>query len=60
MEQIEVTIAPDGSLSYVVKGVKGKKCKDLTKAIDEMSDKVLDTRTTPEFNEAENKNLQGR
>lgn len=48
METIKVVIAPDGSLSYEVSGVKGRKCKDLTKVIDALST-VRETKTTGEY-----------
>lgn len=57
MEQIIVTIKPDGSMSYKVNGVKGKSCKDLTKFIDEMG-QVADTKTTPEFCQLPAQNTQ--
>lgn len=50
MEQIEVTIKKDGTMSYEVKGVKGASCKELTKAIDEMT-KGGERGNTPEFHE---------
>lgn len=34
METIEVVIGRDGSLSYVIKGVKGPGCKGLARPID--------------------------
>lgn len=48
MEKIDITIAADGSLSYVVSGVKGAGCKALTKAIDALGT-VTDSKTTSEF-----------
>ncbi len=48
MQTINVVIAKDGSLSYTVKGVKGKGCKELTKAIDALGI-VTDTKNTSEF-----------
>lgn len=50
MEQINVTIKKDGTLSYEVKGVKGASCKELTKAIDAMT-KGGEHGTTQEFHE---------
>lgn len=55
METIDIEIAADGSISYEVKGVKGKSCRELTKAIDEIAGKVLETKNTKEFNELPNK-----
>ena len=48
MQEIKVVILPDGSLSYTVAGVKGKSCKDLTKAIDALG-VVTETKTTGEY-----------
>lgn len=48
METINVVIQPDGALTYEVKGVKGKSCKDLTKAIDALGT-VTGTKTTSEY-----------
>ncbi len=47
-EEIKVVIAPDGSMSYTVRGVKGKSCKDLTKAIDALGI-VTESKTTSEY-----------
>lgn len=52
-EEIKVVIAPDGSLSYTVKGVKGQSCKDLTKAIDALGT-VTENKNTAEFCELPN------
>lgn len=49
MEQINITISPDGEIQYDVKGVKGAKCKTLTKFIDQLAGSVLETKTTGEF-----------
>lgn len=48
MQEIKVVILPDGSLSYTVAGVKGKSCKDLTKAIDALG-VVTETKNTAEY-----------
>jgi hypothetical protein len=53
LETIKVTISAAGDISYEVSGVKGKKCRDLTKAIDALSSKVLESKTTSEFCEIE-------
>lgn len=49
MQKIKVTIAKDGTISYEVSGVKGKSCKDVTKFIDLLSDKTLETKNTGEY-----------
>lgn len=48
MEQIKVTIDAKGGVSYTVQGVKGKGCKELTKAIDALGT-VSETKNTSEF-----------
>lgn len=55
MEEIKVTISSDGSIEYSVKGVKGGKCVQLTKAIDEISGQVMSREKTGEFCEVESK-----
>lgn len=52
-EEIKVVIAPDGSMSYTVRGVKGKSCRDLTKAIDALG-VVSESKTTSEYCELPN------
>lgn len=53
MEEIKVKISATGEIEYEVNGVKGKKCRDLTKAIDQIAGKVISTRVTGEFCQAE-------
>jgi hypothetical protein len=48
MPKITIVIGVDGALKYDVSGVQGKKCKDVTKFIDTLSDKVLDCKMKPE------------
>ncbi len=48
MQEIKITIALDGSLSYTVAGLKGKSCRDLTKAIDALG-VVTETKNTSEY-----------
>lgn len=36
-----------------VKGLKGRSCKDLTKALEQKLGTVVDSQTTPEYNERE-------
>lgn len=48
-EKIKVKISKTGEIEYEVSGVKGKKCRDLTKAIDEISGKILSSETTGEY-----------
>ena len=53
MEQVIVTIDPQGGISYVVKGVKGRGCKELTKAIDQLGT-VTESKNTLEYNSVPN------
>jgi len=53
MQTINVQISKTGEIQYDVAGVKGKKCKDLTKAIDEISGTILETKVTGEFCEVD-------
>lgn len=45
--EIIVTVKKDGAIEYVVKGVKGKSCKDVTKFLDELGT-VTSTKDTSE------------
>lgn len=49
MQTINVKISKTGEIEYDVQGVKGKKCKDLTKAIDNISGAILSTEVTGEY-----------
>ena len=49
METIKVTINKDATISYEVKGVKGKSCKDVTKFIDALSNTTIETKKTTEY-----------
>lgn len=50
MEKIKVKISKTGEIEYEVNGVKGKKCKDLTKAIDEIAGgQILESHITGEY-----------
>jgi len=53
MEQIIVTISPSGEVQVSVNGVKGKRCKDLTKNLESALGNVKETHTTREYNEHE-------
>lgn len=46
--EIDIEIKPDGSFSFGVKGVKGKKCKDITKFLEELG-ATLTSENTSEF-----------
>lgn len=58
METINVTIDAEGAIQYEVKGVKGRKCTDLTKAIDAISGQVLETKKTGEYCQIETQQQQ--
>lgn len=48
-EKIEVKISKTAEIEYEVNGVKGKKCKELTKAIDDIAGKVISSEVTGEY-----------
>ncbi len=51
-QDIEITIGPDGEVSFTIKGVKGPKCIDETKFLEEaLGEKVLDRERTTEYYE---------
>ena len=56
MQRIKVIINRDGTLEYEVSGVKGKSCKDVTKFIDTLSDKTIETKNTGEYYQQGNPN----
>mgnify|MGYP001590214294 CR=1 FL=1 len=48
-EYIDVFIHPDGSVELQVKGVKGKKCLDLTKDLEQALGEVKERKLTSEY-----------
>lgn len=50
---IEITIDPDGGISFEVKGATGKKCLDLTKDLEEALGVVVDRSMTAEYYQQE-------
>jgi hypothetical protein len=51
-QDIEITISPDGKVSFTVKGVKGAACLDETKFLEEaLGGEVLDRQKTGEYYE---------
>jgi len=50
--EIDIDIRPDGTFSFGVKGVKGRKCKDLTKFLEELGETVA-SETTSEYYQVE-------
>jgi len=53
MQKVKITIDKSGAIEYVVEGVKGGQCKDITKVIDQISGDVLSSEVTGEFCETE-------
>lgn len=51
MADIEITIAPDGTITTRVKGAKGKGCRDLTKALRDALGTTVEDRATSEYYE---------
>lgn len=50
--EIDIEIKPDGTFSFGVKGVKGKKCKELTKFLEELGE-TINSETTSEYYQEE-------
>jgi len=49
-EEINIKINADATLEYDVKGVKGRKCRDLTKLIDAIAGgAIIESKVTGEF-----------
>lgn len=53
IEEIEFRIYPDGRVTEVVRGVKGKNCQDVTEAINKQLGNVVDFQPTEEMYEEE-------
>lgn len=54
MQKIDIVISADGTIQYEVSGIKGKKCTDVTKFIDELSgNQIVDRQKTGEYCEVE-------
>ena len=51
--EIEIDIDPNGNVSFQVKGVKGKKCLELTKEFEELLGIVVKRDKTTEFYQTE-------
>ena len=49
MEEIEITIDPEGKVSLLVKGVKGKVCSELTSSLEEAVGDVESRQWTSEY-----------
>lgn len=53
MEEIEFRIYPDGRVTEIVRGVKGKSCEQITEAINKQLGKVVASQPTEEMFEQE-------
>ena len=52
-QDIEITISPDGEVSFTVKGVKGSACLDETRFLEEAAGgEVVEQEKTSEYYEA--------
>ncbi len=53
-KKLIIKIRKDGSIEAETKGIKGKKCEDYIKIIEELTDsKVINKEYTPEYHENE-------
>ncbi len=53
-KKIQLRIYPDGTVRANVEGIKGKKCTDYIKIIEDILDaEVIDSEYTPEYYESE-------
>ena len=59
-QEIEFTIAPDGSVEFTVKGLKGRGCEDLAKLFDELGNKTKDERTAEYYEREATTRVTGR
>lgn len=54
IQEIDVYVQPDGTVKVEVRGVKGRKCLDLTKGLEEaLGGQIVERVHTDEYNEAE-------
>lgn len=56
MHEVIIEIDAEGNTQIQVKGVKGKKCFDLTKELEKALGSVTDSNTTKEYYERESTN----
>jgi len=53
IQELEIFIKPDGEVSFEVRGVKGKRCLDITKEIElELGSRVIERKEAPEMYES--------
>lgn len=53
MEEVTITIKPDGTTQVGVRCVKGKSCQDITKAIEQALGKTVKDDPTSEMKEVQ-------
>ena len=60
IQEIDIFINPDGTVKFEIRGVKGRKCLDITKGIEDALGGNIDGRIfTDEFHENEQEQRQG-
>ncbi len=53
-QEIEITILPDGQVEYVIKGVKGSACEEISALLEQLG-KVEQSERTGEYYEDDNR-----
>ncbi|MEW6502992.1 MAG: DUF2997 domain-containing protein [Chloroflexota bacterium] len=57
IQEIELTILPDGKVEISVRGVKGNACLEITRAIEEaLGNQILERKMTAESQESVSRN----
>lgn len=51
--EIDIEIRDDGTVGFGVKGARGKKCKEITKALEEALGEAMDVQHTSEYYQEE-------
>jgi len=60
IQEIDIYVNPDGTVKFEVRGVKGKKCLDITKSVEAALGGMVTERThTDSFYEDEQEQSQG-
>lgn len=58
-KKLKIKLLPDGSIEMTTEGIKGKKCTDYVKLLEELTDsKVAKQEFTPEYYEEEYEYIQ--
>ena len=58
MGKIKIKLNPDGTIEMETEGIKGKKCTDYAKVLQDLTDaKIESIENTPEYYEEENLEL---